>query len=176
MTPESWASSRDARELLRFCAERIPRQHLCLVLCEIATAALPHWQSRHPEDWRPAWCVATVRAWCFFQADESELRRALEAVQAIEDPEPSGIAALAAAASTAAAAKAALWRTTTAVADSDYVDPAGFVANAVSVAQVASIAAEFGGDAPDEERLSALADLIRHLVLFPQRSNRRWTS
>ena len=52
--------------------------HFRLVLAELAECAWPAWHRAFPHDWRPAWCVATVRAWCFGEATIAQVLEAKE--------------------------------------------------------------------------------------------------
>lgn len=71
-----WHASTDARVVITHAINRIPRKHLCLVLAELAEQLWPYFHEKSPNDWRPAWCLATLRAWCFGEASLDDLRAA----------------------------------------------------------------------------------------------------
>lgn len=78
LSEKHWLFSTDAGELIRYAIARLPAQHLSLVLAELAECAWPAWHRAFPHDWRPAWCVATVRAWCFGEATIAQVLEAKE--------------------------------------------------------------------------------------------------
>ena len=78
LTQFEWHTSTNAEELLEHAVPLIPSRHTSLVLAEIAESVWPNWHHARPEDWRPAWLLATVRAWCFGQAAIDEVFEARE--------------------------------------------------------------------------------------------------
>lgn len=181
MTPEGWRSSDDPRALLCFAASCIPREHLALVLAELAEATVYYWYVRYPLDWRLAWAVATLRAWCFGHATNDELERARDQVlDARVLPLSDGHAdqaARAAATCVVACTTASLCRTMTAVVEPRDLDSMGLPDLLAGAAHFAALAAQHGfdGDASAYEATHRrLADLTRRLIAFPARPNEEW--
>lgn len=80
LTEAQWLGLPDAAALLRHAIPRIPVQHTCLVLSELAELAWPAWQRAAPGDWRFAWCLTALRAWCVGEASLKELDQARSAL------------------------------------------------------------------------------------------------
>jgi hypothetical protein len=186
-----WNNSTDSRALLRFAAPRIPRQHLGLVLAELATKAWPHWNKLNPDDWRPAWCTASLRAWCMGELSIEELRRANSAAYAARDEawrkyaaadaDAYAAAAAASAAAYAADADAAAYAAAYAAAAAAYAADA-----AAAAADAAAYAADADASAAAYARwsqrwseeftkeLARSAVLVRRLIPYPVESSKKW--
>ena len=181
MTPADWLSSEDPKELLRFAAPRVPREHLSLVLAELAEATVYYWYVQYPGDWRPAWAVATLRAWCFGHASDEELRRARDAVlAAVELPDTDSLAdqaARAAASCVVSCASVPLQRAMNKVGQRVDHDSMGLPELVARAAHSASLATQHGFDgqvASYRASHAHLAGLVRRLISFPSRSNLEW--
>lgn len=181
VTPANWLSSSDARELLGFAAPRIPREHLSLVLAEMAESTVYYWSVRYPLDWRLAWGVATLRAWCFGHASTEELKRArdlvLEAHRLPFSDSHVDQGARAAATCVVGCTTVPLQRAANSIAqpvDLGFVGLPDLVADA---AHHASLAVQHGFDGEASSYAASqvrLADLIRRLIPFPALANRQW--
>jgi hypothetical protein len=73
-----WRTASDASTLLEHAIPRIPIRHTCLVLAHLAEVLWLDWERKLPADWRPALCLATLRAWCFNEATLAEVDAARE--------------------------------------------------------------------------------------------------
>jgi hypothetical protein len=79
LTYAEWLAAAEPERLLEHAVPRLSAQHTCLLLATIAERAWPAWHRLHPDDWRFALSVATLRAWCLGEAsleDLGEVKRA----------------------------------------------------------------------------------------------------
>jgi hypothetical protein len=199
-----WLSSKDACELFQHAVPLLSRHYLTLVLCELAERAHPHWTKFHSEDWRPAWCLATARAWCFGEATVHEVHAARVAgIAALKRWNPrarqegtSSAAAYSAAKacvlatayvwehgdgplSPDAAESCAFWAAAAHSADEEKAVQAFFsegadIPAAAVFAREADEAAEEVKEKLHDARLAEVASHIRELVPYPSVLSRRW--
>lgn len=78
LSETQWHSLQDATALLDHAIPRIPVRYTCLVLSHLAEVLWTEWDRRLPQDWRPGWCLAVTRAWCFGEATLSDVDAACE--------------------------------------------------------------------------------------------------
>jgi NAD(P)-dependent dehydrogenase (short-subunit alcohol dehydrogenase family) len=201
LTQAQWQRSTDASELLQHAAPLIPRQYLTLILCEVVELALPHWTRMHPDDWRPAWCLAAARAWCLGEASAQEVHDARVAgISALRVWNPqarqqgTSSAAAYCAAKAAVLATAYAWDHDDGRAASEIAEGCLFWAAAAHSAEGEQAVQSFFRDGGEpvgygketaeaeelaqerlhDERLAELAGLVRELLPYPSRPVRRW--
>ena len=151
MTPRQWSSSKDARELLRYAAPRVPRQLLVLASVACARTAIPY---LNDETRGPALqCLHVTEAWVWGRASLEEIRAAAaaayDAAAAAADADDANAAYAAyaaadaayAAASAASAAYAAAYATASSAASAAYAADAAAAATAAATAATYAAAA-----------------------------------
>ena len=172
MTPRQWSSSKDARELLRYAAPRVPRQLLVLASVACARTAIPYLddEARGPT----LACLHVTEEWVWGQASLEEVRAAAWAAADAANAANAAAAAAANAAYAAAAdaANAAYAAYAAAAAWSAY-------AAAANAAAAAADADAYGTPRWREVRdakLAELAVLVRQVLPWPvvEAGERQW--